>query len=190
MLFDKFDGFLKTQLWVGIPTHLNWALVIPLVHKLQGELWTASIIAVYFVAMQVAALCVKLFAGMKLSTSYMMANVATAIMAVAMGVYLVGYEIEFLIIEALVGVIFVIAGSVHKINLDMYMIEKYKDNVIKDYKIYKEMRKSFGSLLGFSIVAIVYSEMDTQQSMWCCFVFTICMFFLKMWNWWVHYKGK
>lgn len=189
-MFDKFDSFLKTQLWVGILTHLNWALVIPLVHKLQGELWTASIIATYFVAMQVAALSVKVFSNMKLSHSYLLANIATAIMVGAIGIYLLGYQAEFLVIEATVGVVFVIAGSVHSINLDMYMIEKYEEDIIKNYKIYKEMRKSFGGLLGFSIVAIVYSELDTQQSMWCCLIFTCFAFVLKMWNWWAHYRGK
>lgn len=190
-MFDKFDSFLKTQLWIGIPTHLNWALVIPLIHKLQGIHWTASVIAVYFVAMQAAAMSVKLFSGMSLSHSYMLSNVCTFLMILAMVVFLMGYEPEFLIIEGIIGMGFVIGGSVHRINLSVWMISKYSEEVIKEYKIYKEIRKSFGSLLGFAIVALVYSELDLKQSMWSCLVFTTFAFFLKMWNWWVHYReGK
>jgi len=189
-MFNQFDKFLKAQLWVGIPTHLNWALVIPLVHKLQGELWTASLIAVYFVLQQVAMLSIKLFKGMSLRNTYLGNNIGSLAMAGAMALYLYGYQEWFLISETVIGMAFVIFGAVHRINLQLYMIDVYDKDIIAEYKVYKEMRKSLGSLIGFGIVALVYNHLDTVESMWCCLASTLLVLVVKHWNWYVHYRDK
>jgi len=188
-MFEKFDGLLKNQIWIGFFIHLNWALFIPLCDKLKGELWTASIIAIAYVAMNAAKFSVKLFQGMSLRNSYLGNNVASLLAIGTMLVYLSGYPEWFLVLDAALGILFCIFGTVHTINFRVYLSKNYSEEVFKEYMVVKEMRTSLGNIIGFSLVAIVYAEMDIEQSMKLCVVATALVLVLKQYNWWKYFRN-
>jgi hypothetical protein len=47
--YRSFDGFLKMQLAIILIINLGWALIIPIVYKMQGMLWTTSMISGYLI---------------------------------------------------------------------------------------------------------------------------------------------
>lgn len=187
-MFAKFDDFLRSQVWIGLITHLNWALFIPLCDKLRGEYWTASIIAVAYVAMNAAKFAVKIFKDMSLRTSYLGNNIASGLAIGTMLVYLQGYPEWFLVLDAVLGMIFCIFGAVHSINFRVYLSKNYPEDIFKEYMVVKEMRTSLGNIMGFSLVALIYSEMDTDQSMMLCIGATSVVLVLKQYNWWKYFR--
>ena len=68
--FKTFDRFLKDQLMIGLYIQCTWALVTPLVHKLQGMLWSTTYISVYLIMMRMSGLIVPYFKGTHIKVSY------------------------------------------------------------------------------------------------------------------------
>ena len=68
--FKRFDRFLKDQLLIGLFTQCTWALVVPLIHKLQGMLWSTTYISIYLILIRMSGMFVPYFKGVHIKKTY------------------------------------------------------------------------------------------------------------------------
>ncbi len=61
--YKDFDSFIKMQLLVIFVISLSWALILPIVTKLQGLLWATSIISAFMIIHKLAAFIMPYFKG-------------------------------------------------------------------------------------------------------------------------------
>ena len=65
-----FDAFVKMQmLSIGVAS-FSWALIIPIITKLQGTLWATYMISGYLIFSRSSAFISPLFRKIKLKTSF------------------------------------------------------------------------------------------------------------------------
>ena len=109
--FKSFDRFLKDQLIIGLFIQCTWALVGPLIVKLQGLLWTTTYISVYMIMMKMAGLFVPYFKGTHIKSSYKTIIGLNSLYVIATCLYFYDQSL-FLWTESLLSVFFCINSVV------------------------------------------------------------------------------
>ena len=185
--FKNFDRFLKDQLLIGLFIQCTWALVSPLIMKLQGLLWTTTYISVYMIMMRMAGLFVPYFKGTHIKTSYRTIICLNVLYVIATCLYFYDQSI-FLWTESLLSVFFCINSVVLHIGWDVYVVEKYGKDTFENFKYCATFRDSVGGIGGYSIVIGIYQFLDEYQSMKLFVFLMLFVLLLQVYNYFTHYS--
>ena len=184
--FKGFDRFLKDQLMIGLFIQCTWALVSPLIMKLQGLLWTTTYISIYMIMMRMAGLFVPYFKGTHIKNSYRSIIFLNVLYVIATIIYFYDQTI-FLWTESLLSVFFCINSVVLGIGWDVYVVEEYKKQTFEDFKYCATFRDAVGGIGGYSVVVIIYQFLNEYQSMKLFVFLMVFVLLLQLYNYNTHY---
>ena len=184
--YKGFDRFLRDQLIIGLFIQCVWCLVGPLVHKLQGLLWTTSFISMYLIAIRSAGLFVPYFKGAQLKKVYRSIICLNFLYVLATGLYFYDQHV-FLWAEVILSIFYCINGALLGIGWDVYVVDKYKKETFENFKYCATFRDSVGGIGGYSLVIIIYSFLDEYQSMKLFVFLMVFVLLLQLYNYRTHY---
>ena len=125
--YKQFDEFIRVQLFVLFIVTLSWSLVLPIVTKLQGILWTTSMISAYLILHKLSVFIMPYFKEVSLKNSYKILIILDIIYMLSMFIYFIDVNI-FIYVEAILVVIYGLSVSIFGINYSMYVMKKYDSN--------------------------------------------------------------
>ena len=184
--FKGFDRFLKDQLLIGLYIQCTWALVSPIVHKLQGMLWTTTYISVYMIMMRMSGLIVPYFKGTHIKTSYKSIIFLNLLYVLATPLFFVDQH-WFLWSESFLSIFFCINSVVLGIGWDLYVVEKYDKETFENFKYCATFRDGLGGIGGNLIVIGIFSILDQFQSMKLFVILMVFVLLLQLYNYRTHY---
>ena len=184
--FKGFDRFLKDQLLIGLYIQCTWALVSPIVHKLQGMLWTTTYISVYMIMMRMSGLIVPYFKGTHIKTSYKSIIFLNLLYVLATPLFFVD-QLWFLWSESFLSIFFCINSVVLGIGWDLYVVEKYDKDTFENFKYCATFRDGLGGIGGNLIVIGIFSILDQYQSMKLFVILMVFVLLLQLYNYRTHY---
>ena len=184
--FRSFDRFLKDQLMIGLFIQCTWALVSPLIMKLQGLLWTTTYISIYMIMMRMAGLFVPYFKGTHIKKSYRSIIGLNVLYVIATVLYFYDQNV-FLWTESFLSVFFCINSVVLGIGWDVYVVDKYKKETFEDFKYCATFRDALGGIGGYSVVILIYQFLNEYQSMKLFVFLMIFVLLLQLYNYRTHY---
>ena len=184
--FKGFDRFLKDQLLIGLYIQCTWALVSPIVHKLQGMLWTTTYISVYMIMMRMSGLIVPYFKGTHIKTSYKSIIFLNLLYVLATPLFFVDQH-WFLWSESFLSIFFCINSVVLGIGWDLYVVEKYDKDTFENFKYCATFRDGLGGIGGNLIVIGIFSILDQFQSMKLFVILMVFVLLLQLYNYRTHY---
>lgn len=152
--FKDFDDFLKTQIIIVGLISFVWALIIPLITKLQGMLWTTSIISAYLIAQKASAFIYPYFKDMKINKCYKSLIILDILYAISLTIYFVNINV-FVYVEALLTLVYGIIISVFTINYNTYVMKTYNANTFKELQYIEKISISIAGILGFVLVIVL-----------------------------------
>lgn len=184
--FKNFDRFLQDQLMIGLFIQCTWALVTPLVMKLQGMLWTTTYISVYLILMRMSGLIVPYFKGTHIKKSYK--NIIFLNLLYVIGTCLYFYDQHvFLWTESFLSIFFCVNSVVLHIGWDVYVVDKYSKETFEDYKYLATFRDGLGGIGGNLIVIGIFSILNEFQSMKLFVFLMVFVLLLQVYNYQTHY---
>ena len=183
-----FDQFLKDQLMIGLFIQCTWALVSPLIIKLQGLLWTTTYISVYMIMIRMAGLFVPYFKGTHIKKAYKSIIFLNILYVIATILYFYDQNV-FLWTESILSVLFCINSVVLGIGWDVYVVDKYEKGTFENFKYCATFRDGVGGIGGYSVVILIYSFLDEYQSMKLFVFLMLFVLLLQLYNYVRHYKG-
>ena len=186
--FRGFDRFLKDQLMIGLFIQCTWALVSPLIMKLQGLLWTTTYISIYMIMMRMAGLFVPYFKGTHIKNAYRSIICLNVLYVIATVLYFYDQTI-FLWTESFLSVFFCINSVVLGIGWDVYVVDKYEKETFEDFKYCATFRDAVGGIGGYSIVIGIYQFLDEFQSMKLFVFLMVFCLLLQLYNYFTHYAN-
>lgn len=149
----KFDEFLKMQLFVIAVISLSWALILPVVMKLQGLLWTASIISAYLILQKLSVFVYPYFRDWSLKQSYGYMITLDFIYLFSLPLYF--YDpLVFIYTEACLMVVYGLILNVFGINYNAYLMERYSKNIFKDNQYLERIYMALAGIVGYCVVII------------------------------------
>lgn len=184
--YKNFDLFLKHQLMIGLFIQCTWALVSPIIMKLQGMLWTTTYISIYLIMMRMAGLFVPYFKGTHLKTSYRCMIGLNVLYVLGTSLFFWN-QFYFLWAESFLSVFFCITSVVLHIGWDLYVVDKYGKDVFEDFKYCSSFRDGLGGIGGNVIVIGIFSVLDQTQSMKLFVLLMVFVLLLQLWNYKTHY---
>jgi len=184
--FRSFDRFLKDQLMIGLFIQCTWALVSPLIMKLQGLLWTTTYISIYMIMMRMAGLFVPYFKGTHIKKSYRSIICLNVLYVIATILYFYDQTV-FLWTESFLSVFFCINSVVLGIGWDVYVVDKYEKQTFEDFKYCATFRDAVGGIGGYSLVIIIYQFLNEYQSMKLFVFLMVFVLLLQLYNYRTHY---
>ena len=185
--FKSFDRFLKDQLLIGLFIQCTWALVSPLIMKLQGLLWTTTYISIYMIMMRMAGLFVPYFKGTHIKQSYRSIIGLNVLYVIATVLYFYDQPV-FLWTESFLSVFFCINSVVLGIGWDVYVVDKYEKQTFEDFKYCATFRDAVGGIGGYSLVIIIYQFLNEYQSMKLFVFLMLFVLLLQLYNYRTHYS--
>ena len=186
--FKSFDRFLKDQLMIGLFIQCTWALVSPLIMKLQGLLWTTTYISIYMIMMRMAGLFVPYFKGTHIKKSYKSIICLNVLYVIATVLYFYDQNV-FLWTESFLSVFFCINSVVLGIGWDVYVVDKYEKEIFEDYKYCATFSDALGGIGGYSIVIVIYQFLNEYQSMKLFVFLMVFVLLLQLYNYRTHYAN-
>ncbi len=152
--YKDFDSFIKMQLLVIFVISLSWALILPIVTKLQGLLWATSIISAFMIIHKLAAFIMPYFKGVSLRVSYRNLIILDFLYLASVPLYF--YDpLVFLYTESALMVIYGIIMSIFGINYDAYLMERYQTKTFKDVQYLERMTMAVSGIIGYLIVIAI-----------------------------------
>ena len=186
--FRGFDRFLKDQLMIGLFIQCTWALVSPLILKLQGLLWTTTYISIYMIMIRMAGLFVPYFKGTHIKNAYRSIIILNVLYVIATALYFYDQTV-FLWTESFLSVFFCINSVVLGIGWDVYVVDKYEKQTFEDFKYCATFRDAVGGIGGYSIVIGIYQFLDEFQSMKLFVFLMVFCLLLQLYNYFTHYAN-
>jgi len=170
----KFDAPIKAQLLISFAINLSWGLTAPIIAKLQGELWTVKMIAVYFIAKKAIIFILPFFENVSLKNTYKNVIILDTIYLVSIFTFFVNKEI-FVYIEAFLMVLYALILEVFDISLTAFLVKKYGESKFKKIQYSKKMLIAIAAVTGYSVVIILNMiGLDMYFSI-CIFILIISM---------------
>jgi len=186
--FKSFDRFLQDQLMIGLFIQCTWALVSPLIMKLQGLLWTTTYISIYMIMMRMAGLFVPYFKGTHIRKSYKAIICLNVLYVIATVLYFYDQTV-FLWTESFLSVFFCINSVVLGIGWDVYVVDKYEKQTFEDFKYCATFRDAVGGIGGYSLVILIYQFLNEYQSMKLFVFLMVFVLLLQLYNYRTHYAN-
>lgn len=184
--YKNFDLFLKHQLIIGLFIQCTWALVSPIIMKLQGMLWTTTYISIYLIMMRMAGLFVPYFKGTHLKTSYRFMIGLNTLYVIGTSLFFWN-QLYFLWAESFLSVFFCVTSVVLHIGWDLYVVDKYGKETFEDFKYCSSFRDGLGGIGGNVIVIGIFSILDQSDSMKLFVFLMVFVLLLQLWNYKTHY---
>lgn len=185
--YKSFDDFLKMQLLIILIINLGWALIIPIVFKMQGLLWTTSMISFYLILSRATGLLSPYFRNVELKQSYFNLISLDFLYMLSINVYYFNKEC-FLYIEALLAVFYSIFFTVFQINYNAYIMSKYETDIYKDMKYCESAASSIAGILGYATVIFLEHTIGSSNSIIAFEVILIFAFWLQIYNYKKYYN--
>jgi hypothetical protein len=185
--YRSFDGFLKMQLAIILIINLGWALIIPIVYKMQGMLWTTSMISGYLILSRATGLVSPYFRNVELKQSYLNLIILDFFYMLSINIYYFSGEL-FLHVEAFLGIVYSIFLTVFHINYNAYVMDKYETEIYKDMKYCETAAASIAGILGYSIVILLENSFGSRNSIFIFEIILILAFWLQIYNYKKYYS--
>tara|TARA_Y100000310_G_C20413477_1_gene683178 strand:+ start:142 stop:726 length:585 start_codon:yes stop_codon:yes gene_type:complete len=181
------DRFLQVQIGIDLLSQISWCLIIPLIHKLQGQLWSASTIAAALVIQKSSGFWLPLFKGSSLRRTKGLSVIIGIGYVMCTALYWWNISL-FLWSEVAICVAMFVNGSLFYIAMDLYLISNYGKDVFEHFKVLREVMKSAGGVSGYAFVAILYSfvENSTAMSIFIGMMSTVAVF--QGFNYWLYFR--
>ena len=184
--FKNFDQFLKDQLLIGLYISCTWALISPIIMKLQGMLWTTSFISFYLIMMRVSGLIAPYFKGTHIKDSYKSIIGLNFLYIFSTLLFFVDTH-WFLWAESFLSIFFCINSVVLHIGWDVYVVDKYGKETFEEYKYCSTFRDGVAGIGGNVIVIGIFSVLSRQQSMKLFVLMMVTVLLLQVYNYRKHY---
>lgn len=187
--YKKLDTFLKMQLWVGFFYSLAWCLFIPIIHKLQGELLSVSIISLYLILSRASGLFIHILKGSNIKTwiKSMMINTILYMFAIPLYFY---DKIYFLYTEMFLSILSGILFVVLHITWDLHVVKKYSNETYENYKYLEQFRSSTGGIIGYGFIIVLEKFFIIDEILLIFFItISFCLLY-EIYNYKVNYYGK
>lgn len=152
--YKKFDDFVKMQLLMLGIISLSWALIMPIITKLQGMLWATSIISGYLILHNLSVFLMPLFKKLSLKESYRWFIVLDILYLTFIPIYFWS-PLAFLYTEGFLMVVYGLIMGVFTINYDAFVMTKYETKTFKDIQYAERMFMAVAGLMGLAIVAMI-----------------------------------
>lgn len=162
--YKNFDRFLRDQLVIDFFIQCTWALVYPLIHKMQGMFWSTMYISLYFVLLKIAGLFIPMFKGTHIKVSYLSIVCLNFLYLCCSCLYFWDSEV-FLFAELFLTILYCINNAVLQIGWDLHIVEKYSTQTFENYKYCVSFRDAISGIGGNALVILVYSLLSEEQSM-------------------------
>ena len=186
--FKSFDKFLQDQLLIGMYITCTWALINPIIMKLQGLLWTTSFISFYLILMRVGGIVAPYFKGTHIKDSYKAIIFLNSLYVVSTLLFFVDKN-YFLWAESFLSIFFCINSIVLHIGWDVYVVNKYNKETFENYKYCSTFRDGLAGIGGNVIVIAIFSVLSQQQSMKLFVMLMITVLLLQVYNYRIHYSS-
>ena len=186
--FKSFDKFLQDQLLIGMYITCTWALINPIIMKLQGLLWTTSFISFYLILMRVGGIVAPYFKGTHIKDSYKTIIFLNSLYVVSTLLFFVDQN-YFLWAESFLSIFFCINSIVLHIGWDVYVVNKYNKETFENYKYCSTFRDGIAGIGGNVIVIAIFSVLSQQQSMKLFVMLMITVLLLQVYNYRIHYSS-
>ena len=184
--FKNFDTFLKDQLLIGLYIQCTWALISPIILKLQGMMWTTSFISFYLIMMKISGLIAPYFKGTHIKDSYKTIIGLNFLYIFSTLLFFVDTNI-FLWAESFLSIFFCINSVVLHIGWDVYVVNKYSKETFEEYKYCSTFRDGIAGIGGNVIVIGIFSVLNRQESMKLFVLMMITVLLLQIYNYKKHY---
>lgn len=185
--FKSFDRFLKDQLMIGLYIQCTWALISPIIMKLQGMLWTTTYISVYLIMIRLGGLISPYFKGTHVKKSYSTIICLNFIYVFATLLYFYD-QLFFLWTESFLSIFFCVNSIVLHIGWDVYVVDKYKKEVFEQYKYCATFRDGVAGIGGNLIVIVIFYFLNEHQSIALFIFLMIFALMLQLYNYFIHYR--
>ena len=186
--FKSFDKFLQDQLLIGMYITCTWALISPIIMKLQGLLWTTSFISFYLILMRVGGIIAPYFKGTHIKNSYRSIIFLNFLYIFSTLLFFVDHQ-YFLWAESFLSIFFCINSIVLHIGWDVYVVNKYNKETFEDYKYCSTFRDGIAGIGGNVIVIGIFSVLSQQQSIKLFVMLMITVLLLQVYNYRIHYSS-
>lgn len=187
--YKALDRFLKMQLLVGFFYSITWCLFIPLVHKMQGEILSVTVISIYLLTTRISGLLIPFFKGKSLKTWVFLLLVNTFLYIFALPFYYINREL-FLYFEMIVSITSGILYPLLSISWDLHVVRKYDKEVFEEYRYLEQFRSSLGGIIGYGLVVLLSSRLEENDiiTVFCYFIL-FCLLY-EIYNYKVNYYKK
>lgn len=185
--FKSFDRFLKDQLMIGLYIQCTWALISPIIMKLQGMLWTTTYISIYLIMMRLGGLISPYFKGTHVKKSYSTIICLNFIYVFATLLYFYD-QLFFLWTESFLSIFFCVNSIVLHIGWDVYVVDKYKKEIFEQYKYCATFRDGVAGIGGNLIVIVIFYFLNENQSIALFIFLMIFALMLQLYNYFIHYR--
>ena len=185
--WKEFDEFLKDQLAIGLFIQCTWALISPIIHKLQGTIWTTTYISIYLIMMRSAGLVVPYFKGTHIKVAYRTIVFLNILYVAATLLYFYDQNI-FLITESFLSIGFCVNSVLLGIGWDLHVINNYDKTIYENFKYVATFRDSLGGIGGYSTVIIIYYFLNQRQSMMLFIFMMLFVLLIQILNYKKHYS--
>tara|TARA_R110002153_G_scaffold58379_2_gene160124 strand:+ start:3127 stop:3717 length:591 start_codon:yes stop_codon:yes gene_type:complete len=186
--FKSFDKFLQDQLLIGMYITCTWALISPIIMKLQGLLWTTSFISFYLILMRVGGIIAPYFKGTHIKNSYRSIIFLNFLYIFSTLLFFVDHQ-YFLWAESFLSIFFCINSIVLHIGWDVYVVNKYNKETFEDYKYCSTFRDGIAGIGGNVIVIGIFSVLSQQQSIKLFVMLMVTVLLLQVYNYRIHYSS-
>ena len=184
--FKSFDKFLQDQLMIGLYISCTWALISPIIMKLQGLLWTTSFISFYLILMRVGSLVAPYFRGTHIRDSYKSIIFLNCLYVITTLLFFVD-QTWFLWAESFLSIFFCINSLVLHIGWDVYVVHTYSKDTFEQYKYCSTFRDGLAGIGGNVIVIGIFSILNKSQSIKLFVLLMITVLLLQIYNYRKHY---
>ena len=184
--WNEFDRFLKDQLLIGLFIQCNWALVSPIIMKLQGMLWTTTFISVYLILMRMGGIVAPYFKGTPLKKTYSFMIFLNVLYVLATPLFFYDQSL-FLLAESFLSIFFCVNSIILGIAWDVYVVDKYEKTMFENFRYASSFRDGIGGIGGNLIVIGIYAILDQFQSMKLFVFLMVFVLLLQVYNYRTHY---
>ena len=185
--YKNFDVFIKDQLLIRMIIFYVWTLIVPIIYKLQGMLWSTSLISLYLICTRSAGLFVPYFKGTSLKTVYLGFLILDTLYILATCMYFYN-PVYFLWTEVFLTIFFLICSEVFAITFDLYIVTKFGKDVFEDMSYCSSLIFSISGIFGFTTVMATSLFITEGQSIKLFIILLIMCLILQTLNYFKHYK--
>jgi len=152
------------QLLVIFVISFSWALIFPIVAKLQGLLWATSIISAYMIVHKLSTFIMPYFKNTPLKQAYKWLITLDVLYLLFIPTYFID-PLLFLYSEAALMVVYGVILSIFGISYDAYLMQTYNTTIFKDVQYVERLFMAVAGIVGYSIVIfidVISSSIETS----------------------------
>jgi hypothetical protein len=181
-----FDKFIIDQFLFRFSILYIWTLITPIIYKLQGLYWTTSMISLYLICTRSAGLFVPYFKSFSLKQVYRLLIFLDMIYVLVTMTYFIA-PTYFLLSEVFLTVVFIIFGELFHIKYNIYIVEKYGNEVFEDVSFVGSFIVSLSGILGYGTVMASTYFLDEAYSVAMFISFLVIGLIIQIYNYKKHY---